>query len=132
MLIYQDKGVWVCKNESQLQQLQKQPIPLALAEANCKFHSTVIDGLEKQEIAYDLLCETSNSSVLIELVRKGKAVTVLASKAVPDDLIALRDYAELPTLPVAEIIVSLKGANQRIEGLSLQDIANYLAEHSAK
>jgi DNA-binding transcriptional LysR family regulator len=127
VMIYQEQGVWVCKDESQLQQ---QPIPLALAEASCKFHSMVIDGLEKQDIAYDLLCETSNSRLLIELVRKGEAVTVLASKAVPEDLIVLRDYGDLPTLPVAEVIISLKGADQGIEGLPLQDIASRLVELS--
>ena len=124
VLIYQDTGVWVCKTPEQMQQ---RPLPLVLFEPSCKFHSTVIDGLEKQEIPYDLICETSNSSVLLELVRTGKAITVFASKSVPDDLITLAHIAHLPTLPVAEIIISLKGANQRIEGLSLQEIAQQLA-----
>jgi len=124
-LIYQDHGVWVCSNE---QMLISKPIPLALFDPSCKFNSTVIDGLEKREISYDLVCQTSNSSVLIELARSGAALTVLAEKTVPKDLLAIDHNDNLPTLPVAEIVICLSGANQRIENLSLRRIAQQLAE----
>ncbi|MCJ8319097.1 MAG: LysR family transcriptional regulator [Colwellia sp.] len=124
-LIYQDHGVWVCSNE---QLLNTRPIPLALFDPSCKFNSTVIDGLEKREIPYDLVCQTSNSSVLIELARSGVALTVLAKNTVPNDLLAIAHNDKLPTLPVVEIVVCLSGANQRIENLSLRSIAQQLAE----
>lgn len=124
-LIYQDRGVWVCANK---QLLNTRPLPLVLFDPSCKFNSTVIDGLEKREIAYDLICQTSNSSVLIELARSGVALTVLAKNTVPNDLIIDENSAEFPTLPVAEIVICLNGANQRIENLSLRSIAQQLAD----
>ena len=123
-LIYQDYGVWVCKDPSLLSQ---RPIPLALFDPSCKFNSAVIDGLDKREISFDLLCQTSNSSVLIELARQGSAVTVLAKNTVPKDLTIIDKTKMLPTLPVAEIVLCLNGANQRIKALSLRDIAQQLA-----
>ncbi len=125
VLIYQDYGVWVSHHE---RLLKKRPLPLVLFESSCKFHSSVIDGLEKSGISYDLICDTSNSSLLVELIRTEQVVTVLASKTVPEDLISLADFDDLPKLPIAEIIVSLKGANQSIAGILLQDLAQQLAE----
>jgi len=124
-LIYQDHGVWVCSNE---QLLSTRPIPLALFDPSCKFNSTVIDGLEKREIPYDLICQTSNSSVLVELARSGVVLTVLAKSTIPDDLLTIDTNDKLPTLPVVEIVICLNGANQRIESLSLRSIAQQLAE----
>ncbi|SFD49259.1 LysR family transcriptional regulator [Pseudoalteromonas denitrificans] len=123
VLVYQDQGVWVCNNEDML---NKRPIVLALFESSCKFHSTVIDGLEKRNIKYDLLLETSNSNVLVELARTGQAVTVLSSRAAPTDVPIFEDPKGLPALPVAEIIVSFSGANQSFSGVSLQEIAQSL------
>ena len=124
VLIYQEKGVWVAKHQ---QLLQQKPMPLALFEANCKFNSTVIDGLEKCDISYDVLCDTSNIHLLMELVRQEKAISVLPSKAVPDDLQQFTTIEGLPALPVVEVIVSLKAGQQSIQGLSLQEIAHHLA-----
>lgn len=126
-LIYQDHGVWVCANKNLLDQ---RPLPLALFDASCKFNSTVVDGLEKRAIDYDLMCQTSNSSVLVELARSGATVTVLAKNTVPKDLLLVDNRQDLPTLPVAEIVVCLTGANQRIENLSLRSIADQLATRS--
>lgn len=120
VLLRQEQGVWLC-NDPQL--LQKRPLPLALLEPGCKFHSAVIDGLEKADISYDLVCDASNCGLLIELVRRGYAVSVMASHAAPDELTKLSVVPGLPVLPVAQIVLCLKGGNPLIEGIALEEIA---------
>ncbi len=123
VLLRQEKGVWLCKDEALLQQ---RPLPLALLEPGCKFHSSVIDGLEKADISYDLMCDTSNCGLLIELVKRGCAVSVMAAHAAPKYLTQLSYAAGLPTLPVAQIVICLKGGNPMIEGISAEEIANQM------
>ncbi|MCV6611799.1 MAG: LysR family transcriptional regulator, partial [Amphritea sp.] len=44
--LLQDKGVWIAPDAAYID--QQSPLPLALVEPDCKFHSTVVDGLTKQ------------------------------------------------------------------------------------
>ena len=121
VLIRQEQGVWLCNDP---QMINHRPLPLALLEPDCKFHSLVIDGLQKADISYDLVCDASNCGLLIELVRRNLAVSVMAAHTAPDDMVKLTDPVGLPTLPVAEIVICLKGGKQLIEGISLETIAN--------
>ncbi|MFT5706806.1 MAG: DNA-binding transcriptional LysR family regulator [Oceanospirillaceae bacterium] len=121
VLLRQEQGVWLCNDPALLQQ---RPLPLALLEPGCKFHSSVIDGLEKAGISYDLICDASNCGLLIELVKRNCAVSVMAAHAAPDDLTKLKIVEGLPTLPVAEIVICLKGGNPLIEGISIEEIAS--------
>ena len=128
-LIYQDQGVWVAKNTEDFSQ---RPLPLVLFEPSCKFHSSVIDGLEKDEISYDLICDASHVSLLSELVRQGRGVSVMPRNAVAADF-AIFEHSKLspnllPELPVAEVIVSLKGAAQFIAGWSLTNLAKEMSK----
>ncbi|MEW6990873.1 LysR family transcriptional regulator [Colwelliaceae bacterium 6441] len=120
VLVYQAHGVWLAKEKSSFEQ---RPLPLVLVEPDCKFHSSVIDGLEKSHIDYQLLCDASQTHLLFALVRERNAVTVVPDVLVPNDLIGLSHVEHLPELPVAEVIISLKGGEQSIIGLSLQEIA---------
>ncbi len=129
VLLRQEQGVWLCEDPALLQQ---RPLPLALLEPSCKFHSSVIDGLEKADIGYDLICDTSNCGLLIELVKRGCAVSVMAAHAAPKDLTQLSNVAGLPTLPVAEIVICLKGGNPMIEGISVEEIANQMGRLAGK
>lgn len=121
VLIRQEQGVWLCNDP---QMINRRPLPLALLEPGCKFHSLVIDGLQKADISYDLVCDASNCGLLIELVRRNVAVSVMAAHTAPNDMIKLTDPVGLPTLPVAEIVICLKGGKQLIEGISLESIAS--------
>ncbi|MEH6444701.1 MAG: LysR family transcriptional regulator [Oceanospirillaceae bacterium] len=121
ILLRQEQGVWLCNDPALLQQ---RPLPLALLEPGCKFHSSVIDGLEKADISYDLICDASNCGLLIELVKRNCAVSVMAAHAAPDSLTKLNVVEGLPTLPVAEIVICLKGGNPLIEGISIEEIAS--------
>jgi DNA-binding transcriptional LysR family regulator len=129
VLLRQEQGVWLCKDTALLRQ---RPLPLALLEPGCKFHSSVIDGLEKADISYDLMCDTSNCGLLIELVKRGCAVSVMAAHAAPKDLTQLNNVSGLPTLPVAEIVICLKGGNPFIEGISAEEIARQMQLLSKK
>lgn len=124
VLLRQEQGVWLC-NDPQL--LKQRPLPLALLEPTCKFHSGVIDSLEKADITYDLICDASNCGLLIELVRRNAAISVMTAHAAPDDLNKLSYAQGLPTLPIAEIVLCLKGGNHLIEGVSLETIAQEMS-----
>lgn len=119
MLIAQSYGVWVAREQSAFKQ---RPLPLALFEPSCKFHSTVIDGLEKSHIDYQLYCDASQTQLLIALVRQENVVAVLPESVIPHDLVGLRRVDGLPELPIAEVIICLKGGEQSIMGLSLQEL----------
>ena len=127
-LIYQDQGVWVAKNAEDFNQ---RPLPLVLFEPSCKFHSSVIDGLEKADISYDLICDASHVSLLSELVRQGRGVSVMPKNAVAADLVIFEEHMLstniLPELPVAEVIISLKGAEQFIAGWNLTNLAKEMS-----
>jgi len=48
----------------------------------------------------------------------------MAAHTAPNDMIKLTNPVGLPTLPVAEIVICLKGGKQLIEGISLESIAS--------
>jgi len=121
-LIYVDQGIWVAKNENSF---SLQPLPLVLFEPSCKFHSSVIDGLEKNDINYDLVCEASHISLLAELVDCGMGVSVMPKNSVPKYLMAF-ERNDLPELPVAEVCICLSGGNQNVAGWSLNELAKQL------
>lgn len=120
VVINQVSGVWLGQNTSSFTQ---RPLPLVLFEPNCKFHSSVIDGLEKSDIDYSLMCDASQTGLMISLVRSNNYIAVVPDVSIPDDLIGLRVIDGLPELPVGDIAICLPGANQSILGLSLKEIA---------
>ena len=128
VLLRQEQGVWLSNDPALFSQ---RPLPLALLEPGCKFHRSVIDGLEKSGISYDLICAASNCGLLIELVRRNCAISVMAAHAAPADLVNPVPVEGLPALPVAEIVICLKGGNQLIEGISMTSIASEMALMSA-
>lgn len=102
-LLLQDKGVWVAPSAEFLDTDSK--IPLVLVEPDCKFHSTAVDGLMKQERPFEVICISGNCALLIELVRRGEAITTLSSCCVPPDLYRLPAELGLPELPTVEIVL---------------------------
>ena len=123
VLISKSYGMWLAKDKASFNQ---RPLPLALFEPNCIFHSTVIDGLEKGQIDYNLLCDASQTELLISLVRHENFVTVVPEASVPDDLIGFRSIQSLPELPIAEVIICMSGGKQSMLGLSLNTIATQM------
>jgi len=123
ILIHQTKGAWLSNDTETFNQ---RPLPLVLVEPSCKFHSSVIDALEKDNIDYQLLCDASQISLLLTLIRQGQVVGVLPDLVVPSDLMKSLDINNLPELPIAEVILCLKGAEQNIAGLSLAQLAKLM------
>lgn len=123
VLIYQEHGVWVSSNK---QTFLQRPLPLVLFEQSCKYHSQVIDGLEKNNIPYDLICSTSNVALLLSLVREHIGVSVMPKNAVPKELI-FEDQSMVAELPVAEVIISVRGGEGLIIGWTLSELARNIS-----
>jgi len=102
-LLLQDKGVWVAPSADFLG--PDDPVRLVLVEPDCKFHSTAVDGLIKQGRLFEVVCISGNCALLIELVRRGEAVTTLSSCCVPADLYRLPAELGLPELPTVDIVL---------------------------
>ncbi len=102
-LLRHDQGVWVSHRQCDLS--LQQPIPLALYEADCKFHSSAIAGLDKAERPYRLLATSANHSGLYGMVKQGLAVSAMArsSKGELQELCA----KTMPPLPAIDIVVAL-------------------------
>lgn len=123
VVIYQSHAVWLANDPDIFDQ---RPLPLALFEPSCKFHSSVIDGLEKNNIDYQLCCDASQTQLLISLARQYNMVTVIPELSVPLDMIGRKDISGLPQLPMAEVIVCFQGGIHRLVGLSLGDITSQM------
>ena len=103
-LLRHDKGVWVHGGYPQL--LENPELPLVLYDADCKFHSTAIDGLEKRNRAYRLLASSSSTAALKSLLRQGLAIGAMARLSAGDGLTVI-ESSELPELPAVDIVLAL-------------------------
>ncbi|MFT2098565.1 LysR family transcriptional regulator [Marinomonas sp. 2405UD66-6] len=100
LTLFQDKGVWVAKKDFDWQSLS--PLPLALYESGCKFHSSAIDGFQKKGMPYQLYCVTSNLTLIESLLMAEKAISAIASISV-NDALEIIESDLLPNLPSVEI-----------------------------
>jgi len=125
-LLLQDQGVWVAPTADFIK--PEQPLRLALVDADCKFHSTAVDGLSKQGRNFDVICISGSCALLIELVRRGEAITTLASCCVPADLYRLPAELGLPEL--ATVAVVLQSAARPHKALGADRIVS-LVEQTA-
>lgn len=124
VLIYQEHGVWVSADK---QLFLQRPLPLVLFEQSCKYHSQIIDGLEKNSISYDLICSASNVALLLSLIRANVGVSVMPKQSVPKELIYEKQIM-VTELPVAEVIICATGGEQLIAGWSLSELAKNISE----
>jgi DNA-binding transcriptional LysR family regulator len=100
LTLFQDRGVWVAKKGFDWTRLN--PLPLALYESSCKFHSSAVDGLQKKGTDYQLYCVTSNLALIESLLMAEKAISAIASISVNDSLQIIESDL-LPSLPAVEI-----------------------------
>ncbi|MGO3669921.1 MAG: LysR substrate-binding domain-containing protein [Vreelandella alkaliphila] len=98
-----DKGIWIQHPEFDWQ--QHETLPLALYEADCKFHSSALDGLNKTRRAYRIKALSANAGALMGLVRQGKAITAVATASLPSDLVEVDAAHEMPALPSIDIVL---------------------------
>lgn len=102
-LLLSDRGIWAAPSAGFI--AENAVLPLALVEPDCKFHSSAVDGLIKQGTPFRVTCISGNCTLLAEMVRRGEAVSALASCSVPSDLYRVPDSVGLPPLPEVEIVL---------------------------
>lgn len=115
-LLKHDSGVWVKGENMPTDGLigtpidslieNQTPLPLVLYEPDCKFHSTAIDGLEKQGRAYRLMCSSSSATAIKSLLRKGQGISAMARSSVSYGLSIIED-SNLPALPSVDIVLAV-------------------------
>ncbi len=106
-LLLQDEGVWAMHKDRQL--AGNECLPLTLYEADCKFHSAALDGLDKLQRPYELLMTSSNASAILALVRMAGAVTAVATSTLTEDMVIIGKEQQLPALPRVEIALVIAG-----------------------
>ncbi|MFA0085787.1 LysR family transcriptional regulator [Vibrio sp. 10N.261.51.F12] len=97
-----DQGVWIASPNYAI--AAAQPLPLALFQADCKYHAAAIDGLTKQGQAFQLLACCNTASAQLGLVRAGLAIGAMGQLSVMDG-VAILD--EMPALPTVDIVLSV-------------------------
>ncbi|MBJ7536096.1 LysR family transcriptional regulator [Marinomonas transparens] len=107
-LLKHDSGVWVKGEKAFVEgRIEHQdPLPLVLYEPDCKFHSAAIDGLEKQERNYRLLCSSSSATAIKSLLRKGQGISVMARSSVSYGIEIIQSN-RLPALPSVDIVLAV-------------------------
>jgi len=115
-LLAHDRGVWVHGGYPEL--LDAPALPLVLYEADCKFHSTAIDGLEKMQRSHRLLCATSSATTIRALLKKGLGISAMARSSMGEGLVELPAECGLPALPAADIVLQLSPSPHPMLGAS--------------
>lgn len=130
-LVLQDRGVWVAPSADFIDSCDT--LPLALVEPDCKFNSSAVDGLIKQGVNFEVICISGNCTLLSEMVRRGEAVSTLASCSVPNDLYRVPASRGLPELPEVEIVLqSAANSHPELGSDRLSLLATRTAEAIAK
>lgn len=104
-LLKHDKGVWVHGGFTRL--AETPVLPLVLYEADCKFHSTAIDGLEKQQRDYRLVCATSSATTIKSLLRVGLGISAMARSSMNGGMQEVGEHILLPELPAVDIVLQI-------------------------
>ncbi|MGR4068665.1 LysR family transcriptional regulator [Billgrantia sp. C5P2] len=121
-----DKGIWIQHPEFDWQ--QHEALPLALYEADCKFHSSALDGLNKTHRHYRIKALSANAGALMALVRQGNAVTAAATASLPPDLVEVDAIHEMPALPSIDIVlVSASSGHPLVSASWAGELARALA-----
>jgi DNA-binding transcriptional LysR family regulator len=106
-LLKHDIGVWVKGDDATYAEIENQtPLSLLLYEPDCKFHSTAIDGLEKQGREYRLVCSSSSATAIKSLLRRGQGISAMAVSSVSYGLDIIEN-SNLPALPSVDIVLAV-------------------------
>lgn len=116
-LLKHDSGVWVHGGYPAL--LEAPELPLVMYEADCKFHSTAIDGLEKRSRPYHLVCATSSATAIKSLVKQGLGVSAMAKSSLSEGLQVIEASAQLPELPAVDIVLAVAPIPHPLLGVGL-------------
>ena len=115
-LLRHDHGVWVHAGFPELQ--HQAVLPLVLYETDCKFHSSAVDGLEKQGQRFQVLCASSSATAIKSLLRRGIGIGALASSTIDAGLEPCT-RSDLPTLPMVDIVLAVAPTPHPLVGTSM-------------
>lgn len=125
-VLMHDRGVWI--QHPDFDWHRHETLPLALYEADCKFHSSALDGLNKAHIPYRIMALSANAGALMALVRQGTAITAAATASRPPDLTEVAQMHNLPPLPSIDIaLVSSSGGHPLLTANWAGDLARLVA-----
>ena len=116
-LLKHDKGVWVHGGYPDLAYADE--LPLVMYEADCKFHSTAIDGLEKHARPYRLLCSTSSATAIKSLIKRGLGISAMAQSSLSPGIIEVDAALQLPDLPAVDIVLAVAPIPHPLMGAAL-------------
>lgn len=121
-LLCHDSGVWVHGGYPEL--LERPALPLVLYEADCKFHSSAIDGMEKLQRPYELICATSSATTIKALLKKGVGISAMARSTMSKGIVPVFAEVspakiELPALPSVDIVLQLSTSPHPLLGASM-------------
>lgn len=115
-LLKHDRGVWVHGGFPEL--ADDGSLPLVLYEHDCRFHSTAIDGLEKQGREYRLMAHSSSATAIKSLLKKGVGISAMASSSVSSG-IEIFERKDLPVLPAVDIVLAVAPIPHPLFGTAL-------------
>lgn len=96
-----DQGVWIASETFELQ--SQSPLPLALFQADCKYHAAAIEALSKVGHNHQLMACCNTASAQRALVKAGLAVGAMGRRSVGSDLRILDHLPPLPNVDIALI-----------------------------
>lgn len=117
-----DRGVWIAHPDFFFH--EKQPLPLALFQTDCKYHAAAVDGLIKRGVPYQLLACCNTASALRAIVVSGMAIGAMGKISAKGDLKILTD---MPPLPAVDIVLLMGVTGHPLLGKDALDKLTELA-----
>lgn len=97
-----DQGVWIASSTFDLK--AHTTLPLALFQADCKYHAAAIDGLTKRGQPFQLLACCNTASAQRALVEQGLAVGAMGKLSMGNNVRILENF---PPLPKVDIVLAI-------------------------
>ena len=103
-LLQPDKAVWVYYGHKEL--LTRPTLPLILFEEDCKVHSAAVDGLDKINRKYSIVCISPSATAIKAIIKNGTGIGAMVASTVPDDFTIINDPS-LPPLAAIDIVLAV-------------------------
>ncbi|MCF6436278.1 MULTISPECIES: LysR family transcriptional regulator [Pseudoalteromonas] len=107
-LLESTQGVWVYNPKCDAH--NKQPLPIAIFQRDCRFHQAAIEGLHKLNREFTIIACSGSASAQRGIVRNGFAIGAMSVLS-KGSLSVLSDKS-LPILPIADVVL-VRANNQQ-------------------
>lgn len=108
MDVWDEKLVWVCKENSNIDINKVESIPLVLSPKPCVYRARTLDGLESQNLKYKIIYTSPSLIGACAAVKADMGISVLPQNMIPQGLKIL-EHDKLPDLKNTHISFLLKG-----------------------